>query len=274
MVASLGFTDSNLVAVALTATNTVSSVIGPNLTADPTGFDDPNFSVNTLAQSLAAGANINNLGLNSGSTNFHGERIGHRLFRTGSGSPTSQSVVGNFASTIDPTLGLTTNALNRGLLSFGGLGANNSTFGLANALRNSNRIGFNGGLGLNNGLGFNTTPTSPTFGNPLSNRLGFDVLGLDRGRRSTFGLDILGQDPTTGFPTDNPGNDGVDDGTDTDPVPDPGDNDTPGTARATMTPPARGRARAPAAPAARRHRHPLIPTGTTGMETRTGMRDR
>ena len=93
-------------------------------------------------------------------------------------------MVGNFANRISPSLNLTADALNRGRITFGGLGTsrNNAfTFGLANALRNANKIGFNSGLGLNNGLGFNNVTTLPSLGNPLTNRLGFDVLGLDQG---------------------------------------------------------------------------------------------
>jgi len=190
---SLGFADATATRAAPTGTNTISSVVGPNVFANTTGFDNTSFNVNTLAQSLAGGANINNLGLNNGSTTFNGSGLGNGFFRNGLGFINAQSVVGNLASSIDPGLGLTTNALNRGLLSFGGLGANNGTFGLANALRNSNRIGFNGGLGLNNGLGFSNTQSTTTLGNPLSNRLGFNALGLNRVTRS-IGNTIPGTD--------------------------------------------------------------------------------
>jgi len=55
LVSSLGFTDPTATAAALTATNTVSSLVGPNLTVDPNSFNNPNFSVNTLAQSWPEG---------------------------------------------------------------------------------------------------------------------------------------------------------------------------------------------------------------------------
>ena len=45
-----------------------------------TGFAHPNFSVNTLAQSVAAGQTVGNLGLNSGLTNFNGAGLGNGLF--------------------------------------------------------------------------------------------------------------------------------------------------------------------------------------------------
>jgi len=216
IVASLGFTDPNTVAGALTATNTASSVVGPNLTPDTSGFVNPSLSVTSLAQAVAAGTTINNLGLNNGLSNFNGTALGNGLFSNGLGFANAQSLLGNLSSTIDSSLGLTANALNGGIVSFGGLGANTNTFGLGNPLLTSssfgfNNTGFNGGLGLNNGLGFNTTTTTPTLGDPLGNLTPFDALGLDLGIRNTVGTPVnpttgfdfgtgIDVDPTTGFP--------------------------------------------------------------------------
>jgi len=213
IVTSLGFSDPTATAAALRASNTATSVTGPNLTPDVSGFINPGLNVSNLAQAVAAGTTVNTLGLNSGLSNFNGRGMGNGLFSNGLGFISSQSLLGNLASTIDPSLNLTANDLNRGLVTFGGL-TSTGTFGLANALRNANRPGFNGGLGLNNNLGFSTTPSSTTVGTPLSNLTSFNVLGLNRGIRNTTGLPVnptTGIDfgvgtpvnPTTGFPINN-----------------------------------------------------------------------
>ena len=199
VVAALGFRDPTATAAALAATNTASSVTGPNLTADLSGFSNPSLSVTNLAQAVAAGSTINGLGLNSGLSNFNGSGLGNGLFSNGLGFVNTQSLLGNLSSTIDSGLNLGTSLLNGSLATNGGLGTN-GTFGLANTLLNSNSTGFNGGLGQNNGLGFNTTTSTTTLGSPLTNLTGFNVLGLNQGIRNTTGLNGLTQDPTTGLP--------------------------------------------------------------------------
>ncbi len=187
VVSALGFGDPTATAAALAASNTASSVVGPNFTADGSGFIDSSLNVTGLAQAVADGSTINGLGLNSGLSNFNGTGLGNGLFSNGLGFVNTQSLLGNLSSTIDPSLNLTSTILNGSRVTNGGLGANGA-FGLANSLLNSNNTGFNGGLGQNNGLGFGTTTSTTTLGNPLSNLTGFNVLGLDRGTRGTTGL--------------------------------------------------------------------------------------
>jgi len=199
IVTALGFSDPTATAAALTATNTASSVTGPNLTADVSGFTNPNLSVTSLAQAVAAGTTINGLGLNSGLSNFNGSGLGNGLFSNGLGFINSQSLLGNLSSTIDSSLNLGSNILNGSLVTNGGLGTN-GTFGLGNTLLNSNSLGFNGGLGQNNGLGFGTTTSTTTLGTPLTNLTSFNILGLNQGIRNTTGRSGLTTNPTTGVP--------------------------------------------------------------------------
>jgi len=203
VVRSLGFRDPGTAAAVLEATNTASSIVGPNLVNDTTGFANPGFTVSTLAESVAAGQTINNLGFNSGTVNFNGQGLGIGTFANGLGFLNAQSVLGNLARTIDPSLGIDVADLNRNIVTFGGIGQD-GTFGLGNPLGPGGVTGFNAGLGLNNNLGFPVNQTPITIGAPLSNLSAFNTLNLNPGVRSTFGLPGFATNPTTGFPNNAP----------------------------------------------------------------------